>query len=349
MAVCVCNYCNKEFDIKPYRLKDGKLHYCSKECLNKWKSENYKGKNNPSYNSKIINCSYCNKDLEVPNHKIKNNKHHFCDTECDRLWRKENLNGKNNPNYKGGNIKVICQWCNKEYEVPLNRLNKTKFCSSECNTNYLNKDKHKDKALCTYCKKEIIRKPSMIKEHNFCDLNCLGKWNGERRNIKVKKICLICDKEYYVQNYYANQSKTCSRHCHNKWLSEVFSQLPEEKDRKIKMLLRQKRKDTKPELMVKNYLIENNIEYISQHPLLGYIPDYFIPDKNLIIEVFGDFWHGNPKKYGEGKTPLRDHQIKRIISDKKKLKIYENSEYNYLILWESDIYKNVDILLNNII
>jgi len=345
MTTFICKYCNEEFTKKNNR--DSK--FCSKDCYHKWRKENCSGENSPDYKKQKINCSYCNKELIRTPYELKTKKDHFCDRECFRLWKKDNIQGDKNPNYKGGNIKHICEWCNCEYDVPPYRDEKTKFCSEQCHTEFLNKDKHKIETFCAYCNNKILKSPSQISEQNFCDLNCLGKWNGERKFTQVLKTCVMCNKEYYVQNSSSEKSKTCSNECRYEWLSKVFSQLPEEKERKVKMLLNQKRKDTKPEIMVKDYLINNNVNFIPQHPILGYVADFYLPDKNLIIEVFGDFWHANPNKYGNGKKELRDHQIERRESDKRKINAYLNNNYNLLILWECDIYKNVSILLNNII
>lgn len=45
---CKCFICNKEMYVKPFRLKRVKNITCSKECVNKLKSVNYRGRNNPN-------------------------------------------------------------------------------------------------------------------------------------------------------------------------------------------------------------------------------------------------------------------------------------------------------------
>ena len=46
----LCDVCNKEIEIEPYRLKVSEHHYCSKECKYKGNSKYQSGVNNPSYN-----------------------------------------------------------------------------------------------------------------------------------------------------------------------------------------------------------------------------------------------------------------------------------------------------------
>lgn len=75
-------------------------------------------------------------------------------------------------------------------------------------------------------------------------------------------------------------------------------------------------------------------------------PDIVIGKTGIIIEFFGDFWHGNPKKYKE--TDIVHHGLKAgdiWEADKKRIKKLENEGYKVIIVWEDD-YKNrkTDIL-----
>ena len=60
--------------------------------------------------------------------------------------------------------------------------------------------------------------------------------------------------------------------------------------------------DTRPEVIMQNYLKNLNIEFIPHkymNILHGYQCDIFIPSKNLVIECDGDFIHCNPLKYSK--------------------------------------------------
>ena len=55
-----------------------------------------------------------------------------------------------------------------------------------------------------------------------------------------------------------------------------------------------KQHETDIEEIMKNCLIKNNIEFVKQYPIrckYGYIVDFFIPEKNLIVECDGEHWH----------------------------------------------------------
>lgn len=47
-----CDFCNKEFNIKPYYIKKTKRHYCSRECYYSHKKETAKGENNSFFGKK---------------------------------------------------------------------------------------------------------------------------------------------------------------------------------------------------------------------------------------------------------------------------------------------------------
>ena len=71
--------------------------------------------------------------------------------------------------------------------------------------------------------------------------------------------------------------------------------------------------------------------------------DFCFPQQKVIVEVYGDFWHANPKKYPIGSI-LHKHQLKDIGRDKSKeayIRTVDNHSWTYLVLWESDIKKNV--------
>ena len=64
------------------------------------------------------------------------------------------------------------------------------------------------------------------------------------------------------------------------------------------------------ERTVKQWLGDRGIEYISQYPLrLGYVADFALLDRKVIIEVDGKHWHSGKKK--QKKDRFRDHMLRR--------------------------------------
>lgn len=103
------------------------------------------------------------------------------------------------------------------------------------------------------------------------------------------------------------------------------------------------------EIIIKNFLDKNNIKYIQQYLLPDslYKVDFFIKNKNLIIEVLGNYWHCNPIIYQNG--PIDNIQKLKIESDKTKFNFIKNKKYNLFYIWENDIYHNYEKIKINIL
>jgi len=90
-----------------------------------------------------------------------------------------------------------------------------------------------------------------------------------------------------------------------------------------------------------------NIEYITQYLLCGYNFDFYLPKYDLIIEVDGDFYHCNPKKYPKG--PIYESQKLTLKNDKIKNNICKNSSgLRLLRFWEDDIKNNLEYVISEI-
>lgn len=80
------------------------------------------------------------------------------------------------------------------------------------------------------------------------------------------------------------------------------------------------------------------------------ICDIYIPEFNLIIEYFGDYWHCNPLKYTEDYFNKNKSMTAKEIweYDSKKIDLIKNYGYNLEVIWEHDL-KNDNKLINQII
>lgn len=90
----------------------------------------------------------------------------------------------------------------------------------------------------------------------------------------------------------------------------------------------------------KDFLDKLGVEYQYQFEAkdIGRFYDFYLPKSNLIIEIDGDYWHGNPEKYGENE--LKRHQIRAQRVDEYKNKWALLHGIPILRIWESDIRKN---------
>lgn len=107
-------------------------------------------------------------------------------------------------------------------------------------------------------------------------------------------------------------------------------------------------KKTKPEITVEEWLKNHNIEY-NYSPIMGdgtknYQYDFIIRNKRILIEVNGDYWHGNPLMYNingtDGKKKLNEIQIQKIETDKIKLNYAIEHDFKLIYIWEKEINSN---------
>lgn len=108
-----------------------------------------------------------------------------------------------------------------------------------------------------------------------------------------------------------------------------------------------KTKDTSIETYIAKLLDEQAIKYIKQFQIESRYYDFYIPCSNLIIEVNGDYWHGNPKVFP--KQSLNTIQKLGKLRDRIKKKLAIQYEYQIIYIWELDIKKHPQKVLNKIL
>lgn len=77
-----CEQCGKDFTIKPSLLKSKR--FCSYDCLMKWESEEWRGKNNPNWKGGDIEriCQRCGRMFKVAQRHVKAGKGLYCSNIC---------------------------------------------------------------------------------------------------------------------------------------------------------------------------------------------------------------------------------------------------------------------------
>lgn len=99
-------------------------------------------------------------------------------------------------------------------------------------------------------------------------------------------------------------------------------------------------KMTAPERLFSEMLQELGVEYELQK-VVGYkIFDFYIPSKNMIVEVDGDYFHGNPLIY-ESKD-LNKMQLRNMRNDKYKETLAKGNGFIVERVWEYDLNNNYD-------
>lgn len=336
MPIVNCSYCGVGVKKKPSQIAKAKNIFCGNECKNKFLVGKPREKSNLKHN-----CDYCNIEFDIQPYKLKMKENNevqnlFCGRKCLANWQRDTFTKLYN---------LVCKNCNKEFE---SKNSKLKHCSIKCVGEYKFKST-RVKLSCNYCGKAFTKTPSMVKDMNFCKKSCSTAWASENLNIQKKINCVICDNVFYVQNK-NETAKTCSKKCDAKYKSHMA--IHDEKTRNhltqngIKTIRNASLNNTKPERIMREQLDRLKINYEEQKEMYDkFIVDFYIPENNKVIEVFGDYWHGNPEFYGNNKKELNDYQIKQIKKDKARIAYLKKCGHEVIILWENDIYNN----LNNII
>lgn len=124
--------------------------------------------------------------------------------------------------------------------------------------------------------------------------------------------------------------------------------LPKTQAQKAKYVERQANKMLKdmtaPEKEMQKMLRRLKVEFRPQEIIHGKIFDFFIPGKNLIIEVDGDYWHGYGKEYSE----LNEIQKRSVRNDSEKDVIAKGFGYDIMRFWEHEIHENPDYVISEI-
>lgn len=92
---------------------------------------------------------------------------------------------------------------------------------------------------------------------------------------------------------------------------------------------------TEPERIFAKIMRELKIQFEVQLVVDKKIFDFYIPSKNMIVEIDGDYFHGNPLIY-ESKD-LNNMQIRNQRNDKFKEILAKGHGYELERVWEYDL------------
>jgi hypothetical protein len=295
-------------------------------------------------------CKNCGKEI--------NDKKVFCNQDC-----------RDEYNERVKFTDTTCDYCNKDFKMEtrfyrqwLNGKRNTKCCSIECHNRLLAKNNNvKPKTgitkICPQCGKEFYVRKYLIEQKEFCSRGCYD----ESRHMHFN--CEVCgaDATCTLSQYNRFEKHFCSKECKDYYMNEIWSKSDEGKEhvRTISIMGFQKQIDsnvrgmTKPEFIVFQYLNDCNIENISENYMHDkFFVDFYLPEYDAIIEVFGDYWHGNPKLYGGNLLPLNESQIGQQSKDKSRIAYLSKAHKYMIVLWEYDIINNFSEcqeIINNII
>jgi len=94
---------------------------------------------------------------------------------------------------------------------------------------------------------------------------------------------------------------------------------------------------SKIEKRTEEELVKRGIKYKYSKVLHRKYQYDFIIDDNILLEVNGDYWHGNPLYYGEDKKELNATQKFKKKQDIKKKQFAEEYGYRIYYIWETEV------------
>ena len=267
-------------------------------------------------------CDFCEKEFDKKRVNIKG-KLTFCNTDCKNKYLKLKYSGEDNPNPKKKKINLQCSNCDENIYVHESQFKKQDnfFCCRDCYYEYRS-DNYNRESIYNYQDKESI----------CADKNCNNKFKTS---------------DWYLNN---KNNLFCSQKCYWKHRKENYSEIYYQES------LNNSRKETLPEKMVREWLESNNIKFKQEVGFLRkYFVDFYLPNHKTIIEVYGDYWHSNPDIYDvynndKSKKKLHLNQVEKINSNHDEVRKMELESYGFKvkILWEKDIYENLDYLMSNV-
>lgn len=298
----------------------------------------------------LVNCSHCSEEVYRKPSQAKRSKNHFCNKECNNAWQK----GKKYPE-RSNKVKHNCHQCKEDILVESHKFNrflkgelKDLFCDKYCLANWQKIHFKGEKSAvynqtgkkCLHCD-EVYSVPQSKLDSKFCSNNC----HSESRINRVEVVCLTCGEDFAKKESRVSNGNFCERDCYTAFLQTDEGRAINTKNGALSVYS-QKSSETKPERILKEWLLSNNIEFVAQLTMhKRYVADFYLPNTDSIIEVYGDYWHANPKIYGEGedkKRPFNEMQLNSIERDIKRQKFLEDRGHNFYVLWEDDIYHRLE-------
>ena len=112
---------------------------------------------------------------------------------------------------------------------------------------------------------------------------------------------------------------------------------------------------TKPELIVYQYLLSLGIRFQYQYfladnpqtfrPESVWKPDFMLPDYNVIIEVYGEYWHSLPQNREDDELKRKYALLNGYVVLREGIAEWPSDRNwnggKYVIWWESEIYQDI--------
>jgi very-short-patch-repair endonuclease/predicted nucleic acid-binding Zn ribbon protein len=275
-------------------------------------------------NCDLVKCQVCDQEMSfgrIKRHITAQHKNITVDQYLKKYWSTLPLHQP-------------CEVCGD------NIVYKYKTCSKECRhkLEHGHKGKSKPKGFMSEehklkLSKSHIGKPGGFKNHKHSE------------EYKIKKSKELMGKQIHLGHKHSEDTKSIQSQKRKEWYSngnEPWTKTHPHTSETIEKIFK-KRKMNKLEKFVSYILDKNNIQYIYQFFLskdgVCKSYDFKIKDTNILLEIDGDYWHGGPSldKHFYKLDEVRDNdEFKKIFA--------ESNGFRLIRIWESEIYKDPDII-----
>lgn len=210
----------------------------------------------------------------------------------------------------------------------------TKYCSISCAAQAKRHPREKRLKNCQQCGKEFeIR--TYHWQTRYCSLECSSE--AGTRLPMLTKTCLMCSATFETKK---EKRKYCSPACKKDHQRALYFDRPESEQRAIVDRLRGV-SDYRSglEITLCGILDLWRFEYFPQYRIHNYFADIFVPRWNLVIEVYGCYWHQcSACGYGDGTIQATDGERAQRI---------RALGYSVVELWEHDIRRDAEATLRS--
>lgn len=242
-------------------------------------------------------------------------------------------------------IEKECEWCHNKFEVTW-KYKKQRFCCKQCMYDW-RKNENWEELECLECGKKFKSRKNdrnwvSGEKRMFCSQKCnlsseyrkdkLRDWiknnNPMHNGISPSNISKTKLKKYGDKNY--NNPKQQKQTLFDRYGVNVSF------FRKSNGL-----RITSIQKIVYNYIKSIYDSALLEETLADVLisVDIYIPDKKIVIETDGDYWHMNPKIYKKDFYNKSTHKTAKETwqYDKKRRKVLTDAGYKVIALWETDI------------
>lgn len=315
-----CDYCGKQFGlgIKPSALK--KRHFCSQECAIVARSLR------PKKQGELKTCEQCGKRFIARRSGKGVTRQQYCSNECK---------------YKARHLPPTpCPICGTLFKSISRGINRPRrhCCSTACEYKFTHSTDEERQAI--EAKNELDLLIYMEYPQNGA-IQIAEKTGFDVKYVRnrAQTLGIRLDKDAWESVIHAKASANMKtnnpmkreevRNKVRKWKLDH----PEETRAVLAKSRQQSMRDkaSKPELQLRDYLVELGIE----HEHSAVIKDKFIVDfriGKLIIQLDGEWWHGHPRF-----EPLSERQLKQRARDAAQDKYLTTCGYTVVRIWEHDL------------